>query len=233
MQFTYDAVVTMNKHYQDEIRLLKGENRDLKSRIANESASGGDLSGFSSKVDKLVDKIDGLLKEQFYDLNEIRTVVDENWSLREKNKQLEAAEFSKIISNLRSEIQNLSSQVSNMESLVSAANLKEGKERDLKSSTAWTITSLDLADSKMRIFSCTHIALNKLPDSNHATSLKTMGDIATELFNAYHGDEGFLKDYECARQYAIDHHRAHERIGQGRGKSSSVLKKICMSLRIA
>jgi hypothetical protein len=95
---------------------------------------------------------------------------------------------------------------------------------------ACTIMQLDLASANLRVFTCTHKSFEDIPDGPSSTREKRDWLIADEAFTACKGDEGFLKEYFDARDEQVNHHRAHEKIRQGRG---SLVRDIRKELRDA
>jgi hypothetical protein len=102
-------------------------------------------------------------------------------------------------------------------------NLNE-KIRDLKRDLAFYITDLDLAHAGLRVFTCCHDTFNTIPDGKNSTREKGCGIIANDGFLDFANDPEFMKEYNDARAVVLNHHRAHERINQGRGDWSGHLK---------
>lgn len=75
-----------------------------------------------------------------------------------------------------------------------------------------------------RVFTCRHETLKNIPDDLNSTREKTAGVVANEFFRDYAYDSDFMREYNDARATILNHHRAHERIKQGRGEYADNLK---------
>jgi hypothetical protein len=91
----------------------------------------------------------------------------------------------------------------------------------MRKGLASTIADLDLASTDIRVFTCVHHALGNIPDGQNSTREKTDWLIADELFARFRHDEAFMKEYFNERDHVLAHHRAHERVYQGRGSWAS------------
>ncbi|KAF1842962.1 uncharacterized protein K460DRAFT_340560 [Cucurbitaria berberidis CBS 394.84] len=149
--------------------------------------------------------------------------ADRDWHRSEHTKMLE------VRNALNAERGHDSPQLARLKGDIT--KLKKDKEdlgrsiHVLKGNIAYYITHLDLADANFRVFACRHEGgLDAVPDKQNTTRQKTALQIATEFFKEYADDGHFISEYHDVRQYLLEHHRAHERVGQGRGSSSGRLK---------
>lgn len=55
-------------------------------------------------------------------------------------------------------------------------------------------------------------------------------EVATELFADLRMDADFVREYNGARARFLEHHRAHERVGQGRGVKAATLKECLVEI---
>jgi hypothetical protein len=83
---------------------------------------------------------------------------------------------------------------------------------------------MDLAAADMRVFTCRHRSFRDIPDGAHSTCEKHARVIASDFFHEYQYDDEFIQEYNKARAFTLDHHRAHEAINQGRADWASNLK---------
>jgi hypothetical protein len=116
---------------------------------------------------------------------------------------------------------NLSTENSKLKSDIEDLNTKI---RDLKWDIGFYITDLDLTAAHMRVFTCRHRNFSDIPDGRHSTREKTAGVVAWQFFQDYQRDDEFIERYNDARQFTLEHHRAHEAINQGRATWASELK---------
>ncbi|KAF1919242.1 hypothetical protein BDU57DRAFT_568584 [Ampelomyces quisqualis] len=86
------------------------------------------------------------------------------------------------------------------------------------------ITHLDLANADCRIFTCRHDNYKNIPKGQASAHKHDAGTIATEYFNDWKKDPEFIKEYKDARVGLVDHHRQHERAGEGRAEAASSIK---------
>ncbi|KAH7082357.1 hypothetical protein FB567DRAFT_447955 [Paraphoma chrysanthemicola] len=104
--------------------------------------------------------------------------------------------------------------------------LHQSKINALRSKMAYNITQLDLAWDGWRLFNCQHAKLQDIPDMNHSTRERTQeADIIMGLLEDWMDDDKFIKEYSNERRYILQHHRAHERVPQGRAVMSFRIKK--------
>ena len=96
---------------------------------------------------------------------------------------------------------------------------------NLKFNIGIYITLLDLAESGFRVFTCRHKKFADIPDANHCTREQTAGLVGHEVFRDWKNDEEFMAEYNAARVFVLEHHRAHERVGQGRANAAWELKR--------
>lgn len=94
----------------------------------------------------------------------------------------------------------------------------------LKRDIAFYVTHLDLAAEDIRVYTCGHDDLRNILNDQNATREKNAAIVATEFFRDWEDDADFLVKYNAARQCVLDHHRAHERMKQGRGDGSGYIK---------
>jgi hypothetical protein len=118
------------------------------------------------------------------------------------------------VSNFNSENNKLKADIMHLKS----------KIRNLHWSIALCIADLDIVNADYRVFTCTHARLNGIPDGNNTTREKPVWMVADETFNSNASDANFMVEYNNAKAFVLDHHRAHERVNQGRGEFASTLK---------
>jgi hypothetical protein len=101
---------------------------------------------------------------------------------------------------------------------------------DYRCDTAEMITHLDLMKKGMRIYNCGHNDMRDLFDDQKSTMVYDAATIARDLFMDWCDDEQFVKVYTAYRRELLKHHRAHERVHEGRGVASWMLKKEFVAL---
>ncbi|KAH7070658.1 hypothetical protein BKA63DRAFT_420428 [Paraphoma chrysanthemicola] len=95
----------------------------------------------------------------------------------------------------------------------------------LRSNMAYNITQFDLAWDGWRLFNCQHAKLQDIPDVNHSTRERPLWtDVIMGLLEDWMGDDKFIKEYNNERRYVLQHHRAHERVPQGKAVASFRIK---------
>lgn len=90
-----------------------------------------------------------------------------------------------------------------------------------KANVAYYITYLDMVDDGHRVFTCSHDDLGNVPDGRNTTQQVFPSTVATMLFKSWQHDEDFMKTYSYTTWYQLEHHRAHEKVNQGRGDFSA------------
>jgi hypothetical protein len=95
----------------------------------------------------------------------------------------------------------------------------------LRLNMARHITELDLAKGGIRVFNCDHYHFRDVPDGRNSTRELCFNTIADELFQDWMNDTKFIKEYNNARRMLLAHHRAHEKVAEGRGVASWRMKK--------
>ncbi|KAF2249122.1 hypothetical protein BU26DRAFT_564795 [Trematosphaeria pertusa] len=235
---------------QLKVEVLTKEKRDNQQQIAQLTATNTKLN---DKIESLVSKIDDLQAKNFrsqeevkrsagiqteaaffkaknenlqLDLTEIRkelqeTITNRDWHksnhvqlLAERNaRNAERAQDGTLAGRLRGEIGKLKQENTSLAYQINT----------LKKGIGYYITELDLADAGLRVFNCRHERISAIPDGENTTREKTAGFVANEFFRDWERDGEFLNEYMNARLTILKHHRAHERVNQGKGASSSRL----------
>jgi chromosome segregation ATPase len=207
--------------------------------------------GLNGKVEKLTDKIDTLSTANIRSQEQAREITNEKEFFRSKNVNLEGeigtlrttvqtansdrdwhrSEHLKLLeernardserNNEHSTVDRLKGENRKLEE--EGENLRDSN-RTLKENIAFYVTQLDLADAGHRVFNCFHDKSGHMPDGLHTARAKFAGLIATEFHNEYAADEEYVQLYDEQRQDILDHHRAHERIGQRKGDNSNLIR---------
>ncbi|KAF1958315.1 hypothetical protein CC80DRAFT_546556 [Byssothecium circinans] len=152
------------------------------------------------------------------DLNDARGQIG---TLRPQNQNLwtENSDLREVISSLRT-------QFAAPANAVNPPQAQSGQASDLFRNVAYKLNQFDLADEAFRVFDCKHpggygtIQVGGL----NSTQKKATWKIMDELFFLLQGNVSFMKAYESNRQSIIRHHKAHERISQGRGDHSGKVR---------
>ncbi|KAH4250592.1 hypothetical protein HBH69_227410 [Parastagonospora nodorum] len=199
------------------------------------------ITARDAKIEQLVDKYDKLTTEHFNLLKQINKDGEETLSARAKAEN-QAAELKELRASLAATETKLDWYKNERTRLLAenrshaddrlfatssifTENTKLKEEiRNLKKDIANNITDLDLADADWRVFTCRHDTFNAIPDGRNSTREKTMRVIATEIFLDHANDAEFMREYNDSRAVILNHHRAHERVNQGRGDWASNLK---------
>jgi hypothetical protein len=95
----------------------------------------------------------------------------------------------------------------------------------LRSNMAYQVAQLDIASEGWRLFNCAHENFRDIPDGANSTrEVSNTKQICQELLEDWVSDEKFIKKYNNERRTILQHHRAHERVNQGRGVASFRIK---------
>jgi predicted nuclease with TOPRIM domain len=207
--------------------------------------------GLNGKIEKLTDKIDRLSTENIRSQEQARKITVEKGFFRSKNANLEGeigtlrntvqtansdrdwhrSEHLKLLEERNARNAERNNGHSTVDRLKGEnRKLKEERKnlmdsnKTLKDNIAFYITQLDLADAGHRVFNCFHDDYGNIPDGLHMARAKFAGLIATEFHNEYAADEEYMQLYGEQRQDILDHHRAHEYVGQQKGDNSSLLR---------
>jgi chromosome segregation ATPase len=220
-----------NVDYEDELDSLRGNIRILNIERDSHQAEHLRLESEKKKTDaELQGRVTRLQFDMLEDENkrlksEISTLTTEiiNCSgIRVEFDTLQDANHK-----LRSEVTTLTTKLANCRT----ENADHKSEVSaLKYHIACCIADLDICcnEDYVRVFTCHHDHLSHVPDGNHSTREKAYGVLAWDLYGELRWDADFMKDYMNARQYILDHHRAHERVKQGRANYAWYIKKLCM-----
>ena len=92
------------------------------------------------------------------------------------------------------------------------------------------VTKLDLAKQGIRVYTCDHESYRDVSNKQTATCGHTADRVASDLFMQFCEDEDFLREYNEVRGDLLRHHRAHERMNNGRGVMSWFLHKTFVAL---
>jgi predicted nuclease with TOPRIM domain len=223
----------------------KGEDQKLINQISSLNI------GLNRKIEKLTDKIDRLSTENIRSQEQAKKITVEKEFFQSKNANLEGEieilrntvqtnnsdrdwhrlEHLKLVEERNARNAERNNGHSTVDRLKGEnRKLKEERKnlmdsnRNLKENTAFYITQLDLADAGHRVFSCFHDDYGNIPDGLHMARAKFAGLIATEFHNEYAADVEYMQLYGEQRQNILDHHHAHEYIGQQKGDNSSLLR---------
>ncbi|CAO2653255.1 Nn.00g026660.m01.CDS01 [Neocucurbitaria sp. VM-36] len=145
--------------------------------------------------------------------------TDRDWHRSEHTKILEVrndlnaarAHDSRKVDRLKDDITKLRNGKQELEKSINS----------LKLDIAFYITQMDLVGC--RVFTCKHNDLSSVPDGQNSTRENAVWHIASEFFRDWENDNEFIEEYNGVRGYFLDHHRAHERVNQGRGDFSGQL----------
>ncbi|KAJ4361974.1 hypothetical protein N0V83_010915 [Neocucurbitaria cava] len=165
--------------------------------------------------------------------DKIALLTEKNTQLINKNDELTAKHFaaSETIKKNESDVNFYRAKCENKEHDIdrlksNIANMrKEKQEREssikiTKANVAYYITCLDMADAGYRHFTCAHDNLGNVPDGRNTTQQAKAFTVATMLFKEWQHDKYFIEQYIQTRVYQVEHHRAHEKVNQGRGDFS-------------
>ncbi|KAF1935050.1 hypothetical protein EJ02DRAFT_439484 [Clathrospora elynae] len=203
---------------QDKIEKVSEENRQHAAKViaSLEAAKKNidDISRFKAKKEK----DDHALKDLRVKFAASET--DRDWHRRAHSQLLAAGNTLAERAHETSEMHRLKSENSKLQSD------KKGMEKNtvsLKWDMAFYITYLDLIDAGHRVFNCRHDHYDDIPDGANETRAKRADIVATEFFQDWRSDSVFIAEYNNARQSFLNHHRAHETAGRGRGTLSGQL----------
>ncbi|KAJ4304584.1 hypothetical protein N0V90_000110 [Kalmusia sp. IMI 367209] len=217
-----DAEITRkcdeNSRLSLQIYSLEAENGGLKSEVTaltlanqsykkKETENTKELGKLGAQNAELIVNLDAAKAIETTLRYQKTTTYDENVQLRATNKTQ------------HNEIVALKAQLTTSPDVVR-----------LKTDLAFYVTQLDLADHEARVFTCQHNRLKDVPDGKKSTREKDLGVIAQEMFQGWAHDQQFVDEYQKARQFVINHHRAHERQDVGRGDWAWELKNIFVGL---
>ncbi len=128
----------------------------------------------------------------------------------------------------QSKVEDLSGQISNLNN---QNTVLHQQNINLKADISEFIAALDiLLHSDMRVFTCRHKQLGAIPDGQNSSTERTEHFVTKGLLQKWETDAEFMSEYNIARQCMLDHHRAHERVNQGRGGWSEDLKDEFLAL---
>jgi predicted RNase H-like nuclease (RuvC/YqgF family) len=95
----------------------------------------------------------------------------------------------------------------------------------IRSNMAYNITMFDVAWDGWRLFNCNHANFRDIPDGqNSSYESLSSSDIIIRLLEEWVNDGKFVKEYNDVRRTILQHHRAHERVPQGKGVASYRIK---------
>jgi predicted RNase H-like nuclease (RuvC/YqgF family) len=230
-------------------KLLKEENRHLQSLVEVLKNPAEQFQGLSSKVDNLMTRME---REQKRKDDELHTLRNVNQKISKRNLQLqeeldvqrkENTNSAKIILSLQAknrtihdnmtglqlEIAHATQNHTSAEVVQTELNEVQAQVDGLKAKLALAVTELDCSGADMRIFTCKHESYTWVSDATKRTQGKDYVWIANDIFRAFGNDPVFLQEYETLRRSIIQHHRAHESTGLGRGAWATNIRNHCES----
>lgn len=85
-----------------------------------------------------------------------------------------------------------------------------------RAEVAECVTKLDMCYGDWRIFTCDHNTIHDIPDGVCITHGVYTDRLAKDLCVKFSEDPAFVRVYNAYRKSVLKHHRAHERVDQGR-----------------